>query len=254
VAPALTGYGGSNRRQEGEPTVNALLAALGLYRTVFSRGALLAARNWPVLGSSFVYSAIVLVAYTIAARLGILGGFLLTLVSAACLGSFLYLVEMIVRTSRVTLEDFRRSFGAYLWDVVAVNFVLFISLTLVQTAVAGTPNEQLILLFAYVLVFVFFNVVPELIYLGHYTVGALLAESYRFIGENWIEWFPPNLLLGAALVGITNLTVDGGAAKVLHASVATLFVYFAMVVRGLLFLELSRTNRRGRVFRHRAGS
>ena len=36
-------------------------------------------------------------------------------------------------------------------------------------------------------------------------------------------------------------------------AVIALFVYFAMVVRGLLYIELAGTSRRGRAFRHRAG-
>ena len=82
---------------------------------------MLAGKNWPVLGSLFVYQAIRIVAARLCLPLGIAGGFALTLVQAACLGSFLYLVEMIVRTSRVTLNDFRHSFGRYLWDVELVK-------------------------------------------------------------------------------------------------------------------------------------
>jgi hypothetical protein len=32
-----------------------------------------------------------------------------------------------------------------------------------------------------------------------------------------------------------------------------LFVYFAMVVRGFLFIELDGSNRRARIFRHKMG-
>ena len=37
----------------------------------------------------------------------------------------------------------------------------------------------------------------------------LLAESYRFIGENWIEWFPANLLLVAAVLAVDMVLPDG---------------------------------------------
>src|SRR5574337_1005304 len=98
-------------------TMEWFLITLRIYRNVFTRAGSLAAKNWPVLGSVFAYSAIMSLATWVAILLGIIGGFVLSFVWAACIGSFLYLVEMIVRTSKVTLEDFRRSFGMYVWDV-----------------------------------------------------------------------------------------------------------------------------------------
>ena len=94
-----------------------LTATLALYRRVFSRAGQLALRNWPVLGTVFVYAVVMTTSALVAPRLGLLGGFLLSLVWASCVGSFLYLVEMLVRTGRVSWGDFRRSFGVYLWDV-----------------------------------------------------------------------------------------------------------------------------------------
>jgi hypothetical protein len=184
--------------------------------------------------------------------LGILGGFLIAIVGAACAGSFLYLVEMMVRTSRVTLADFQRSFMVYLQDVLAVGFVLWIGGQIVGLGLAGVPQGGLMRACIGILVLVFFNAVPELIYLGHHSAVALLAESYRFIVENWIEWFPPNLLMLAALYGILQIPGEGLALGIARQGAAALFVYFAMVVRGLLFVELSTTSRRGRIFRHRS--
>jgi hypothetical protein len=232
--------------------VDALVATLEIYGLAFSKGARLALRNWPVLASVFVYAFILSVTAPFAAFLGILGGFAIALVFAACLGSFLYLVEMMVRTSRVTLADFKRSFSAYLWDVVAVNFVLWIGGQIIDLGLAGLPQAGLIRACISILVLVFFNAVPELIYFGHHTAVSLLAESYHFIQENWIEWFPPNILMLVILYGITRLPGTGLPFDLARAGIAALFVYFAMVVRGLLFAELSTTSRRGRVFRHRS--
>jgi hypothetical protein len=233
--------------------VDGLFATLAIYRLAFSKGARLALRNWPVLASVFVYAFIFSVTAPFAALLGILGGFAMALVFAACVGSFLYLVEMMVRTSRVTLADFKHSFTVYLWDIVAVNFVLWIGGQLVDLGLAGLPQAGLIRACVSLLVVVFFNAVPELIYFGHHTAVALLAESYRFIAENWIEWFPPNLLMLAILYGISQLPGSGLVFDIGRVAITALFVYFAMVVRGFLFAELSATSRRGRIFRHRSG-
>ncbi len=232
--------------------MDGLLATLEMYRLAFSKGGRLALRNWPVLASVFIYAFILMAALPITMFLGFLGGLMMAVVSAACSSSFLYLVEMMVRTSRVTLADFQRSFGAYLMDVLTVNFVIWIGWRIIDLGLTGIAQKEIILAFLGILLLVFLNAVPELIYLGHHSAVALLAESYRFISDNWIEWFPPNLLMLAAFFGILSIPADHPLLAVVRTGVAALFVYFAMVVRGFLFAELSATSRRGRIFRHRS--
>lgn len=224
-----------------------------IYRRVFGRAATLAVKNWPVLATIFVYSAIMTLAGVVALPLGMAGGFLLSLVWAACTGSFLYLVEMMVRTSRVTLEDFRRSCGAYLWDVVGVAFLSWVFFTIATPALLQLPQGLVILLCVQLAIFVLFNAVPELIYLGHYASLQLLSESYAFISANWVEWFPANVGAAALIYAVASLPV-GGVAGYARLAVVNLLVYFVMVMRGLLFLELHGSSRRGRAFKYRAES
>ncbi|MGH7857870.1 MAG: hypothetical protein ACREQY_11120, partial [Candidatus Binatia bacterium] len=99
--------------------------------------------------------------------------------------------------------------------------------------------------------FVLFNAVPELIYLGHHSLFELLRESYGFVTENWIEWFPLNLLLAGGFVLLLSVDLPG-LLDVVRLGVLSLLLYYGMVVRGLLFLELYGTTRRGRAFRHRS--
>lgn len=228
-----------------------LTITLALYRRALRRAAELTLRNWPVLGSLFVYAAVMSAATVLAAALGIVGGFLLSLVWAACVGSFLSLVEMIVRSGRVTLDDFRRSAGVYLWDVVGVTFVLWIAFQLLTPALATIPQGRMLLLGLMLIVLVFFNAVPELIYLGRCSSLELLGESYQFIADNWIEWFPPTLVAGAIFVVLMELPLAGALVVVKWALVG-LFVYFVMVLRGFLFEELQGSTRRSRAFRYRS--
>ncbi len=231
-----------------------LLVTLNIYRKVFARAGTLAVRNWPVMGSVFIYGAIMSGTAVIAAYAGIAGGFLLSFVWAACVGSFLYLVEMIVRTNKVTLEDFRNSFGAYLWDVIGITFLLWIFSSLALPALAQVPQGTLLALCAEIAIFVLFNAVPELIYLGHYSTMALLSESYAFIAANWIEWFPANIAAVAIIVVVRSLPIHlGTSAFNLKLALLALVVYFAMVMRGLLFLELHNSTHRSRAFKYRMG-
>jgi hypothetical protein len=232
--------------------VSWLSATLGLYRRVFTRAATLTWRNWPVFGSLFVYVLVMRVAFEFAPLLGFVGGMLLSLVWAGCVGSFLYLVEMMIRTSRVTLEDFRQSAGAYLWDVVGVTFVVWLTFLVLSTALASIPQGPMLLLGLNLIVLVFFNAVPELIYLGGASSLELLRQSYVFIGENWIEWFPAMAALGALVLAAAALPFPSVLGWLQLALVALLIAY-AMVVRGLLFLELHESTRRSRAFRYRMG-
>jgi hypothetical protein len=230
-----------------------LSVTLALYRRTLARAAPLALQNWPVLGSVFVYGAVLTLAARFAVVLGLAGGFLISLVTAACFGSFLYLVEMMVQTSRVTWEDFRRSFGMYLWDVVGVSFTLWLFWQIAMPLLLQMPQGAVIAVFVNILILVLFNAVPELIYLGHHSLLSLLSESYRFVADNWIEWFPPNVVFLLVLVTLWSLPVAGVVAALAQTAAAALFVYFAMVMRGLLFIELSGSTRRARAFRHRMG-
>lgn len=233
--------------------LESLTVTFDMYRRAVQRGAVLSARNWPVLGSLFAYTAILAVGTYFAMFLGILGGFVMAFLTAACASSFLYLVEMMVRTNKVTWGDFRNSFGPYLFDVMGVMFVIWLFNQFFVPALLQSPQGPALVLCVGFVAVVLFNAVPELIYLGHYPLMALLARSYQFVIANWIEWFPPNLLLLALLIALRSYTPSTTAAVVAQDAVLALFVYFTMVVRGLLFIELDGSTRRSRRFRHKMG-
>jgi hypothetical protein len=228
-----------------------LAATLKLYASVTRRAARVAILNWPVLLSLFVYFAVMGAALPVALTLGVLGGFLLGLVWTACIASFLYLVERLVRHGKVTWDDFPRSVAPYFSDVIGVLFVLWMLRTLLSLALLSNPQALLISAIVKLFVFVFFNAVPELVYLGHHSSLDLLSESYRFISENWIEWFPPTLVAGVILYLLMGLPGDG-LAGLGRRALAALFVYFTMVLRGLLFEELEGSTRRSRAYRYRS--
>ena len=106
-------------------------------------------------------------------------------------------------------------------------------------------------LFLLAVFFVFLNAVPELVYLGRSGAAELLAESYRFIGANWIEWFPANLLIVGVVLAVDFVLPDGPLGLI-SAAGAGLVAAYGWVVRGLLFLELTTSSRRAREFRRRA--
>lgn len=233
-----------------------LTTTLAMYRRAFLRAGALTLRNWPVAGTTFAYSLALAAGAIVGSSLGIfgsfVGGFLMSLVWAACVSSFLFMVEMMLRTGSVSWGDFRRSFGVYLWDVVGVTFILWVVFAVATPALRTLPQGPGLILGMNLVIVVLFNAVPELIYLGHHSSLELLTESYRFIADNWIEWFPATIAMAVPLILLAEVALPGALGLVRTAAIA-LWVYFMMVARGLLFLELHGSTRRARAFRHRAG-
>jgi hypothetical protein len=218
-----------------------------MYGRAFRRGAVLAVRNWPVGLVVVLYGALLGVVRAIAAPLGIAGGFLLYLATVACISSWLSLVAEVIRSGRVRFRDLPSGFAAYLNDLLTAGFILWGLFFIAQLVLAPFTFLYIVFLLATV---VFLNALPELIYLGRHAPGQILVESYRFIGENWIEWFPANFLLGVCIAA-ARLLPDGPYDMIVEPATG-IVLYFAMIVRGLLFLELASSSRRAREFRRRA--
>jgi hypothetical protein len=188
---------------------------------------------------------------------GVVAGVLGVLLESACWSALLACTGEVIRTHRLVLNDVRAGFVAYLGDVVNVRFVVWI----ITFVAAGLPGPIGVMIGLATLTF--FNAVPELIYLGRYGTADLLAASYRFIGERWIEWFPMNALLLGLLIAAATLVVApivGAAGQLpsgltlgLGVVVTAILLAFAMLVRGLLFLELTQSSRRARAFRRALG-
>ena len=218
-----------------------------LYARVFRRGAELALRNWPVGLVVILYAALLNVVTMIATPLGIVGGLLVYLATVACGSSWLSLVERVIRVGRVRASDVPAGFTAYLGDLLTVGFIFWGLQLIAGVVLAPLPFVQIVFILA---VFVFLNAVPELVYLGRHPPAELLVESYRFIGENWIEWFPANLVLVGVVVAV--LALPAGPFGLLLDGALGIVLYFGTIVRGLLFLELASSGRRAREFRRRA--
>lgn len=219
----------------------------GLYARIFQRGIVLAARTWPVGLAIAASLALLDIVVVIGASLGLIGGFLVYLVMVGCASSWLSLVSQVLQGGRVEPRDMLGGFVTYLSDLLTVGF-LFWGLSLIAS-IALKPFPFLYIVFQ-LAILVFLNAIPELVYLGRHAPAELLVESYRFIGENWIEWFPANIALGSLLLAAASL--PAGPYGLLVKLAVGLVLYFAMIVRGLLFQELATSSRRTREFRRRA--
>jgi hypothetical protein len=219
-----------------------------MYARVFRRAGELTLRNAVLLVVAVAYPMLLVIAQGLLGPLGIVGGVLWTLAAAAAMSSWLTLMEGVVRAGRADLRDIPGSFVTYLSELINVGFLLFVLQLVAQLVLRPFPFLEIVFALA---LLVFLNAIPELIYLGRYASTDLLVQSYRFIGTYWIEWFPANLLLVAAMVGITVL-LPPGPYGVVTALVAAIVALFGGIMRGLLFLELTTSSRRAREFQRRA--
>ena len=220
-----------------------------LYGRVFRRGAILALRNWPVAFVLLGFRLLLDVIDAITVPLGLAGGFLRYLAFVAFLSSWLFLVAEVIRSGRIRPRDWLAGLSAYFGDLLTVLFLFWILLFVAWLLLSAAPFLGIVLGLA---MLTFGNAVPELVYLGRHPPASLLAESYRFIGENWIEWFPANLLLAGCVAGVTMLALmvaPAGYELPAMQGANSFLLYFAMIVRGLLFQELATSSRRARAFR-----
>jgi hypothetical protein len=248
---------------------------LALYRQTLALAFRRALRAWPVAFSVLVYAAILYGAALLLMPLGIVGGFLIGFVAAACVSSYLHLLSQAVSGSRVSFADMKQGFAARLWDVVSVLFAFWILSFLVGFVVrAAGPNGPAVAAMVGLAMAFFFNPVPELLYLGQSRSFALLGDAARFVLANPVAWFLPNLVLAAILLAPTGELAVSHPGELLlvfqrifsQGGVFLLFgqtplwalpallllLHFAMVFRGLLYQELSSGNPRMRAFRARA--
>jgi hypothetical protein len=246
---------------------------------LYGETAVLAARRglraWPVAFSLVLYAAILYLTVPLVAPLGLAGGLVIGLVSAACLSSYLHLISHAVAGTRLHFADLRRSFGARFWDVVSVMFVLWILRRLLQLlAEPAGARGPVIMALAGLAIAVFFNPVPELLYQGTSRSLQLLLDSIRFISRYGLEWLIPNVLFALALlapVGLLHgppgqvvltvtgiLTPDSNGVGLLLVFIRApwfvqlpmlLFVHWVMVFRGILWKELESGGPRQRGLR-----
>lgn len=235
--------------------IKIIQATFWIYKKSFRSSVQCVASNWVVSFAPLVYGVLLSVASFILAPLGIIGGVLIALAADACISSGLFLIENMVKAGRANFNDFLAGFPVYLWEVVRISFILWIPMMVASAALGSVPNGLLLFLFIQIVLYVLLNAVPEFIYQSRSSGIELLASSYNFIIENWIEWFLPNIVITAA--GYFVLKILNWFASVLPPIVGYFVVSFGfglclayfMVFRGFLFSELNGSTRRSRIYR-----
>jgi hypothetical protein len=227
-----------------------IIDTLAMYGRVGRRAAELLVRNGSLVVPSILLLEVLFLGRALLAPLGILGAFAYVIVQYAALSAVLTFTSEAIRSGRVRAGEVGTAFSTYLSDLISVGFVVFGLQLIASLLFQGVPP---LYFFVMVVLLVFFNAAPELVTIGRLSATEVLGASWQFIGVYWVEWFPPNLLLLMAVLGAA-LIAPGGPLGPLAAVVASPALAFLMLVRALLFQELTTSSRRGRAFRREASS
>ena len=235
-----------------------LQVTLWMYTTALQRSWQAVGKNWVVSFAPVVFGIILSVVASLVAPLGIIGGFIYSLVSAACASCGLYLIKNLVESGKANFNDFLNGFTVYIWDVITISFILWIPMRVAAMGLASVANGALVYFLLRLGLYVLLNAVPELIYQSRTSGLELIGASYNFIVENWIEWLVPNLLFalgGYYLLDMFESLIFGLPAYLelfLYALFLGLGLAYFMTFRGFLFSELYGTTRRSRLYRYNA--
>lgn len=208
---------------------------------------------------------ILLAAGVLLSPLGIVGGMLVALLADACAGTYLACLQDALTTRKsMSLAVVRSNLGTYTWDIVGIQFPLFVVDFLLLSA--GLTAVAFVVTAA---VFLACNPAPEM--LGRARSGGveLLREAGRFMLQNGIEWFVGQLPFFAAIAALGGamaiagfgprfefVTVGGEAFQGVAAGPAAwvtglgvvALAHLTMLFRSALFVRLSAGGRRARAW------
>jgi hypothetical protein len=186
--------------------------------------------------------------------LGWLGGIALSFVLTALGSCYLYFVGEVVANTKVTFSEFRKSVGAYFWSIMNLLFVFWIASFALDAVLANNPQRGLFWGLLKLAAAVLLNAVPEVLYQkGTFGGLATMQRTIQFIQENWIEWFLPNVLLGAGAWWVWTRFPLGSLGLIPFVLAGGALLHVLMVFRGHLFEVLSGSSHRQRMFRFRTG-
>ena len=198
-----------------------------------------------------------LVSNIFSGALSIISGILMALIEAALISSFLFVLNNIVQYNRFRWKDVIEGLNYYLWKVYGILFIFFIVNFILSSTLnlIGNIGYLLSLIFQLFIIFAL-NPLPETIYLKNYDSRDSILYCIEFIKENFLNWFVPNIVFGACLFFIFNISntnllaisVSNFVPFILELLLISVILSFFMIYRGHLFKFLSTSTRRKRQF------
>ena len=229
-------------------------------------------RNWIVLPATAAMLFLFMVVAGAVAPLGLLGGFILGLLTCMCITQY---YSWLIRTKEGERIPWRSllEFDAGLFQaVISAAFILWIIDFMVSSLLQGIEGARWFQGMVKLAIILVFNPLAEVVYLRGDRDLAAFQRAYQFTLQHWIEWFIPYVLIFAPLCSLggteTALSVLSSTSalfpsspalfalmlsfpSLLAAVLGAILVHWLMLFRGALFENLDTGNRRMRMFRYK---
>jgi hypothetical protein len=207
----------------------------------------LARSPWVVV-VPLVFSTVLTFAATAVAPLGIVGGFIMGLITTAVAASGLYVIAELLGGRPVKPNDLITGLRNYFWPVMNVGFVAWMASIVIGLATQNMQNGAALSIALWGVAFVLLNATPETIYLrGVYGGMDVLSTAFGFMQEHWLEWLLPNIVFGALYLFVLPLVMEllpaGIVGTILGAVVQGIVILPILLFRGFLFEALDGRRR-----------
>ena len=250
-----------------------LRATLALYRDAAIDAARATGRSAFALVLLLLLFPVLAFVQVATSPLGMIGGFIVGFMNAACAGTYLATLQDALDARRtISVASIQANLGRYTSEVLGVAFPIWVVLAIAAFALPG-PVAVLVQLAIGVLL----NVAPEMIGRSRASGVQLLQDAFFWLKESGVEWYVaqaavlvPLLLLrpsafgsvvgmfgpnfGFVNAGSLALSSGSGVAAWATGLALVALVHAIMLFRGALFQRLGQGGRRARVWRARMGS
>lgn len=162
---------------------------------------------------------------------GVFSNIITAVLNSAVIASYLYVLH-----NAIYYKKFKLSF---LYEGISVFFlktlIFIIVINLIFTLILAMRFEMLFGFYTLFGLFIAFNPMPEIIYVSEYNGKDMFYYNFRFIKNNWIQWYVINLLLWISAMIFSRFSY-----LIPYLSVTLIVIYLSviMVFRGFLFRKL----------------
>jgi hypothetical protein len=233
-------------------------------------------RSWWLPVAHALAAIILAIPLRLFGMLGFIGSLFAGLLLAFAVAGYLASLHAVMR--KESLKSVPTFAMALFSPVINVLFVFFLLELLLGTLLKG-PEFAWIQASFWLLVGIFGNALPEIIYLQNSTARGVFNDSLEFTLENWIEWFLPLFLIVVScmlyfsqlnlVVVLTLLKIHPirlleyiivfmgqvlyAPQLILYCILFSFILYYCALFRGFLFQELAMSTRRKRIYAERTG-
>lgn len=202
-----------------------------------------------------------IIVFKLLAGLGMLLGLIYALIQSAIVSSYLFVLHNAIVYNRFRWKDIKHGITYFIRKVYGVMFIFFLANLILGFLlnIIG-PLAEVITILTGGITFILLNPLPESLYIKDRDSLQTIVYCVDFMKENWLNWLLPNMLLMIMLSFTTGRVFLGGLNPFtgfsFGASLGTFIMYLlgsiiislAMIYRGHLFVLLSTTTLRKRMF------